>query len=154
MLTQKNKRAVDNCRQILLSKIPSPEGQIEQITMAMLYKFMDDMDKESAMLGGQTKFFKDEYEKYSWRLIMDQKIGAQERYNLYTEALEKFYIHPTMDPLFKEMFKNANVPFKEADILTLFLREINEGLQIFDEFTKSGNTNNNNEKENKNKKKE
>ena len=33
------------------------------------------------------------------------------------------------------------------------LREINEGLQIFDVFTKSGNTNNNNEKENKDKKK-
>lgn len=46
MLTSENKKAIDNCRQILVGKIPSPEGQIEQVTMAMLYKFMDDMDNE------------------------------------------------------------------------------------------------------------
>lgn len=135
MLTQKNKKAIDSCRQILVSKIPSPEGQIEQITMAMLYKFMDDMDKESSLLGGKSKFFVDNYEKYSWRKIMDQKMGAQDRYNLYTEALENFYVHPTMDPMFKEIFKNANVPFKEADILTLFLREVNEGFDYSDSET-------------------
>lgn len=135
MLTQKNKKAIDNCRQILVSKIPSPEGQIEQVTMAMLYKFMDDMDKESTLLGGKAKFFVGSYEQYSWRKIIDQKIGAQDRYNLYTEALEKFYIHPTMDPVFKEMFKNASVPFKEADILTLFLREVNEGFDYSDSET-------------------
>lgn len=135
MLTPKNKKAIDGCRQILVSKIPSPEGQIEQITMAMLYKFMDDMDKESSLLGGKAKFFVDEYEKFSWRKLMDQKIGAQDRYNLYTEALEKFYIHPTMDPMFKEMFKNASVPFKEADTLTLFLREVNDGFDYSDSET-------------------
>ena len=63
MLTQKNKKAIDSCRQILLNKIPSPEGQIEQVTMAMLYKFMDDMDKQSMLLGGKAKFFVGEYEK-------------------------------------------------------------------------------------------
>ncbi|MBQ9072166.1 MAG: N-6 DNA methylase [Bacilli bacterium] len=135
MLTTKNKKAIDACRQILVSKIPSPEGQIEQITMAMLYKFMDDMDFESKKLGGKAKFFSGDYEKYSWRIIMNQKIGAQDRYNLYTEALEKFYIHPTMDPMFKEIFKNANIPFKEADILTLFLREVNTGFDYADSET-------------------
>lgn len=135
MLTTKNKTAIDNCRQILVGKIPSPEGQIEQITMAMLYKFMDDMDKESNSLGGKTKFFTGEYEKYSWRKIMSKTISAQERYNLYTEALEKFYVHPTMDTMFREIFKGANVPFKEADFLTLFLREIDKGFDYSDSET-------------------
>ena len=135
MLTQKNKRAIDSCRQILVNKIPSPEGQIEQVTMAMLYKFMDDMDKQSSMLGGKAKFFTDDYEQYSWRKIMAQTVSAQDRYNLYTEALEKFYIHPTMDPMFKEIFKNANVPFKEADILTLFLKEVDKGFDYSDSET-------------------
>lgn len=135
MLTINNKNAIDNCRQILVGKIPSPEGQIEQITMAMLYKFMDDMDKESSELGGKAKFFVDEYEKYSWRKIMSKTVSAQERYNLYTEALEKFYIHPTMDVMFREIFKGASVPFKEADFLTLFLREIDNGFDYSDSET-------------------
>jgi len=135
MLEPKTKKAVDKCRQILVGKIPSPEGQIEQITMAMLYKFMDDMDAEAISLGGKSKFFTGEYEKYSWRKIMAKTLGAQDRYNLYTEALEKFYIHPTMDSMFREMFKNASLPFKEADFLTTFLNEINLGFDYSDSET-------------------
>ena len=135
MLGKENKKAIDDCRQILVGKIPSPEGQIEQITMAMLYKFMDDMDRQSINLGGRPKFFVEEYERYSWRAIMNKKIGAQERYNLYTEALEKFYVHPTMEPMFKEMFKNANFPVKEADFLTRFLKEIDIGFDYSDSET-------------------
>ena len=103
--------------------------------MAMLYKFMDDMDKQSSLLGGKAKFFTNNYEPYSWRKIMAQTVSAQERYNLYTEALEKFYVHPTMDPMFKEIFKNASVPFKEADILTLFLKEVDKGFDYTDSET-------------------
>lgn len=141
MLSQKNKKAIDDCRQILVGKIPSPEGQIEQITMAMLYKFMDDMDKESTMLGGKPKFFVGEYEKYSWRTIMSQTVsyggidGAQARYNLYTEALEKFYTHPTMEPMFKEMFKQASFPVREPDFLTRFLKEVDKGFDYSDSET-------------------
>lgn len=135
MLNTKTKNAIDKCRQVLVGKIPSPEGQIEQITMAMLYKFMDDMDAESIALGGVPKFFVGDYEQYSWRKIMSDTMGAQDRYNLYTDALEKFYIHPTMDIMFREMFKNATFPVKEADFLTLFLREIDDGFDYSDSET-------------------
>lgn len=135
MLSTKTKNAIDKCRQVLVGKIPSPEGQIEQITMAMLYKFMDDMDNASIELGGVPKFFTGEYEKYSWKKIMSQTVGAQERYNLYTDALEKFYVHPTMDLMFREMFKNATFPIKEADFLTNFLKEIDAGFDYSDSET-------------------
>lgn len=135
MLNTKTKNAIDKCRQVLVGKIPSPEGQIEQITMAMLYKFMDDMDNESIALGGVPKFFVGDYEQFSWRKIMSDTIGAQERYNLYTDALEKFYVHPTMDIMFREMFKNATFPVKEAEFLTLFLREIDAGFDYSDSET-------------------
>lgn len=135
MLNTKTKNAVDKCRQVLVGKIPSPEGQIEQITMAMLYKFMDDMDSESIALGGVPKFFVGDYEQYSWRKIMSDTMGAQDRYNLYTDALEKFYVHPTMDIMFREMFKNATFPVKEAEFLTLFLREIDAGFDYSDSET-------------------
>lgn len=135
MLKTKTKNAIDKCRQVLVGKIPSPEGQIEQITMAMLYKFMDDMDYESIALGGVPKFFVGDYEQYSWRKIMSNTMSAQDRYNLYTDALEKFYVHPTMDIMFREIFKNATFPVKEAEFLTLFLREIDAGFDYSDSET-------------------
>ena len=132
MLNLKTKNSIDKARNILVGKIPSPSAQVEQITLAMLYKFMDDMDQESINLGGKATFFSDVYEQYSWKNIMSQMVSAQERYNKYTEALEKFYTHPSLPQTFKDVFKNATVPFKEADILTMFLKEIDDGLSYED----------------------
>ena len=132
MLDLKTKKSIDDARAILVGKIPSPSAQVEQITLAMLYKFMDDMDRESLMLGGKTTFFAGDYEQYSWKIIMSNTVSAQERYNKYTEALEKFYSHPDLPQTFKDVFKNASVPFKEADILTMFLKEIDKGLNYDD----------------------
>lgn len=132
MLNIKTKNSIDKARSILVGKIPSPSAQVEQITLAMLYKFMDDMDQESINFGGTATFFTGEYEKYSWKNIMSQMVSSQERYNKYTEALEKFYTHPGLPQTFKDVFKNATVPFKEADILTMFLKEIDDGLSYDD----------------------
>ncbi len=132
MLKPETRRAIDEARDILVGKIPAPNIQVEQITIAMLYKFMDDMDHESIANGGKPTFFSGNYEKYSWREILNKQIGAQERYNKYTEALEMFYLHPDLPQTFKDIFKNATVPYKDADILTMFLRKINEGLSYED----------------------
>ena len=132
MLDFKTRNAIDKARDILVGKVPNPSTQVEQITIAMLYKFMDDMDSDSKSLGGNATFFTDYYEQYSWTNIMKNTISAQERYNKYTEALEKFYSHPNLPQTFKDVFKNASVPFKEADILTLFLKEIDVGLSYGD----------------------
>ena len=132
MLDFKTRNAIDKARDILVGKVPNPSTQVEQITIAMLYKFMDDMDDDSRSLGGNATFFTGAYEQYSWSNIMKKTISAQERYNKYTEALEKFYSHPNLPQTFKDVFKNASVPFKEADILTLFLKEIDDGLSYGD----------------------
>ncbi len=132
MLDIKTKKAIDDARNILVGKTPSPNIQVEQITIAMLYKFMDDMDQESIQLGGKATFFADNFEKYSWRTIMSKTLGAQERFNRYIEALEKFYSRPKLPQTFKDIFKNATVPYRDADVLTMFLRTIDEGLSYGD----------------------
>ena len=43
MLDTTTKRRID----ILGGKVPDPQSQVEQITIALIYKFMDDMDAES-----------------------------------------------------------------------------------------------------------
>ena len=64
MLDAETKRRIDTARDILVGKVPDPKSQVEQITMAMIYKFMDDMDAEAEELGGVRTFFSGEYARY------------------------------------------------------------------------------------------
>jgi len=44
-----------------VGKVPDPKSQVEQITIALIYKFMDDMDAEAEEFGGERKFFAGEF---------------------------------------------------------------------------------------------
>ena len=125
MLDQDTKRRIDSCRDMLVGKIPDPKSQVEQITIALIYKFMDDMDKESVEMGGKASFFTGEYEKYSWTAIFDPRIGGHELTRLYGEAIEKMNQNPNIPQLFRDIFKNAYLPYRDPETLKLFLKEIN-----------------------------
>ena len=126
MLTKDIKQTIDNARNILVGKIPNPQSQIEQITIAMIYKFMDDMDIEPVEMGGKREFFVEELEQYAWSKIMSEKLGNQVRMNLYTEALEELQHSKRIPKLFRDIFKGAYLPFRDGQTLTLFLKEIND----------------------------
>jgi len=44
-----------------------PTDQVELITLALIYKFMDDLEDESVKLGGKRSFFTGGLAKYRWR---------------------------------------------------------------------------------------
>lgn len=132
MAKENIRKAIDDLRDTIVGKIPMPNTQVEQITLALLYKFMDDMDYASISLGGNATFFSGEFEKYGWKKIMSQSIGAQTRYNLYAEALEKFYAHPNLPDTFKSIFKNATVPYRDPETLTSFLKIIDKEFDYSD----------------------
>lgn len=125
MLTQDTKRKIDSARDILVGKVPDPKAQVEQITTALIYKFMDDMDKASQELGGKARFFTNGYEKYSWTKLMDPKLGGHDRMDLYVETLAKLSLNPNIPQLFRDIFKDAFLPYRSPDTLSLFLKEIN-----------------------------
>lgn len=126
MLDQETKRKIDNARDILVGKVPDPKSQVEQITIALIYKFMDDMDKESVALGGKAAFFKGEFEKYTWSRIFDAQLGGFDRIELYGEAITKMNLNPNIPELFRNIFKNAFLPYRDPETLKSFLKEINE----------------------------
>ena len=39
---------------------------MDQITTALIYKFMDDMDKESVEIGGRASYFVGSFKQYRW----------------------------------------------------------------------------------------
>jgi type I restriction enzyme M protein len=126
MLDQETKRRIDTARDILVGKLPNPQSQVEQITIAMIYKFMDDMDKEAMEFGGEATFFTGDYEKYSWTKIFDPKLGGFEMLALYGEAIVKLNQNPNIPQLFRDIFKNAYLPYRDPETLKMFLKIINE----------------------------
>jgi len=139
MLNTSTKKRIDDCRDILVGKLPDPKAQIEQITIALIYKFMDDMDKEAVELGGKPKFFADytipdpenpkkkkkiEFEKFAWDNLFDPKVSAAQMLALYAEAITLMDKNPNIPQLFRDIFKNAFLPYRDPETLKLFLKEI------------------------------
>ncbi|AEF86963.1 N-6 DNA methylase [Treponema primitia ZAS-2] len=120
------KRRIDTARDILVGKVPVPSSQVEQITIALIYKFMDDMDKEAIAMGGKSSFFTGEYKKYAWSKIFDPRLGGFELISLYGEAITKLNQNPHIPQLFRDIFKNAYLPYRDPETLKLFLKTINE----------------------------
>lgn len=119
------KRHIDDARDILVGKIPDPKSQVEQITIALIYKFMDDMDAESEELGGESKFFVGEYERYSWRKVFNTARGGHEILLDYREALQKMSVNPSLPSIFHTIFRQAYLPYNDPETLKGFLKTIN-----------------------------
>src|SRR5436305_2655490 len=125
MLTAETKRRLDACRDILVGPLPLPTDQIELITLALIYKFMDDLDEESVRLGGKRSFFTGPLEKYRWRALLPQNVSADERMNLFAEGIEAIGKAENLPALFRDIFRNSFLEFRDGRILALFLNEVN-----------------------------
>jgi type I restriction enzyme M protein len=126
LLDSETKRRIDSARDILVGKVPDPKSQVEQITIALIYKFMDDMDKQSIEMGGKASFFKGEFKKYGWGNIFDPRLGGVEMLNLYGEAITRMSQNANLPELFRNIFKNAYLPYRDPETLKLFLKTIND----------------------------
>ena len=124
MLDSDTKRRIDTCRDILVGKVPDPKSQVEQITIALIYKFMDDMDAEAEELGGKRTFFAGEYDKFGWSKLMAPSMGGFDVLALYSEAIQKMNENPGIPALFRDIFKNAYLPYRDPETLRSFLKEI------------------------------
>jgi type I restriction enzyme M protein len=126
MLDTDTKRRIDTARDILVGKVPDPKSQVEQITIALIYKFMDDMDAESEELGGKRKFFTGDFGRYGWAKLMSPALGGYEMLSLYAEGIAKMPENPGIPPLFRDIFKNAYLPYRDPETLKSFLKIIDE----------------------------
>src|SRR5436190_9848060 len=124
MLDSETKRRIDTARDILVGKVPDPKSQVEQITIALIYKFMDDMDAQAEELGGKREFFIGEYAAYGWAKLMAPSVSGDERIALYADGMVKMTQNPGVPALFRNIFKNAFLPYRDPETLKSFLKEI------------------------------
>ena len=126
MLDTATKRRIDTARDILVGKVPDPKSQVEQITIALIYKFMDDIDAASEELGGQRTFFAGDFARYGWPQLVRAGLGGHETLNLYAEAITRMPENPGIPPLFRDIFNNAYLPYRDPETLRAFLKVIDE----------------------------
>ena len=124
MLDADTKRHIDTARDILVGKVPDPKSQVEQITIALIYKFMDDMDALSEELGGERSFFAGEFGRYSWAKLMQPGLGGHEMLGLYAEAIVRMDQNAGIPQLFRDIFSNAFLPYRDPETLRVFLKVI------------------------------
>jgi type I restriction enzyme M protein len=125
MLNKETRKKIDNCRNILVGVLPLPTDQVELITIALIYKFMDDMDEQSLQLGGNPAFFRNGLKEFSWQNLMSNQLGGNERVQLFVNALEEFAKAPHLLEFFKSIFRNTFLKFRDGRVFKLFLDEIN-----------------------------
>lgn len=126
MLDTDTKRRIDTARDILVGKVPDPKSQVEQITIALIYKFMDDMDTEAESLGGKRKFFTGDFARFGWAQLMRPSLGGHDMLALYSEGISTMPQNKGIPPLFREIFKNAYLPYRDPETLKAFLKIIDE----------------------------
>ncbi len=126
MLDADTKRRIDNARDVLVGKVPDPKSQVEQITIALIYKFMDDIDAQSEEWGGKRKFFAGDFARYGWARLLHHGLGGHEILNLYSEAIDRMPQNPGIPQLFRDIFENAYLPYRDPQTLRTFLEIIDE----------------------------
>lgn len=118
-------KIIKNARDVLVGKVPDPQSQIDQITLALIYKFMDAKDQEAVMLGLKKTFFVDTFEEYSFTKIM-QASSNEKQYELYQKGIDELRLRQDLPSTFTSVFKDAFIPYRDALTLHLFLIEINK----------------------------
>jgi type I restriction enzyme M protein len=124
MLNAETKRRINAARDVLVGVAPNPTTQIDQITYALIYKFMDDMDQAAITAGGEPSFFVEDLSPYAWTNLTSARLGNQEKMTLYAEALTKFAEAKQLPELFRSIFRAAFLPYRSPETLSLFIKEI------------------------------
>lgn len=137
MLNKDIKKKIDDARDTLVGVLPLPTDQIELITIALIYKFMDDQDEELRQVGLNVKFFTGELKEYSWQQLMSNQLSADGRVTKFINSIEAIQKAKHIPNLFREIFQNAFLKFRDGKVLQRFL-DIIDGFK-YDHSEELGN---------------
>ena len=136
VLSNDTKKIIDDARDTLVGQIPVPMMQCQQITLALTYKFMSDDDQRAERLGGERHYFAGDLEPYGWDKIMSLRLDDTQRSELYRAGIGTLQESDSMPAVFREIFKDAVVPFGDHRTLALFLSTMDR--MVYDDSEKLG----------------
>ena len=136
VLSNDTRKIIDDARDTLVGQIPVPMMQCQQITLALTYKFMSDDDQRAERLGGERHYFAGDLEPYGWDKIMSLRLDDTQRSELYRAGLGALQESDSLPAVFREIFKDAVVPFGDNRTLALFLGTMDR--MVYDDSEKLG----------------
>ncbi len=84
------------------------------------------MDADAEELGGKRSFFAGEFARYGWAKLIRAGLGGHETLGLYADAITRMPENPGIPPLFRSIFNNAYLPYRDPETLRAFLKVIDE----------------------------
>ena len=123
MEVQEVKNVVNTARDLLVGKVPLPVDQCQEITRALIYKFLSASDAASVALGGQPAYFTGELARCRWDALMRPEQTANDVDRLYRDGMALLGRADVM-PAIRTIYQDAYIPYNDPIILRDFLRAI------------------------------
>jgi type I restriction enzyme M protein len=125
LLDADTKRCINRARNVLVGKVPDPKSQIEQITIALIYRFMADLDNEAAQSNHQP-VRGNGYRGFRWTELVQGGLDNAQKLEVYSSGLREMSENLGMPPALRKILGNARVASGDPDTLARFLRAIDE----------------------------
>ena len=87
MEVQEVKNIVGTARDLLVGKVPLPVDQCQEITRALIYKFLSAEDAASASLGGEPSYFTGQHAECRWDRLMSPEWTANDVDRRYRDGM-------------------------------------------------------------------
>ena len=123
MEVQEVKNIVSTARDLLVGKVPLPVDQCQEITRALIYKFLSAEDAASVGLGGEPSYFTGERAECRWDALMSPEQTANEVDRRYRDGMAMLGRADVM-PAIRTIYQDAYIPYNDPIILRDFLRAI------------------------------
>ena len=123
MQIQEVKNIVSTARDLLVGKVPLPVDQCQEITRALIYKFLSAEDATSVGLGGAPRYFTGAHAECRWDALMSSEQTANEVDRRYRDGMAMLGRADVM-PAIRTIYQDAYIPYNDPIILRDFLRAI------------------------------
>ena len=123
MEVQEVKNIVNTARDLLVGKVPLPVDQCQEITRALIYKFLSAEDATSESLAGEPSYFTGQHADCRWDGLMRPEQTANDVDRLYREGMALLGQADVM-PAIRTIYQDAYIPYNDPIILRDFLRAI------------------------------
>ena len=121
---QDTRDIINTARDLLVGKVPTPIDQCEEITRALIYKYISAVDAESVEMGGNASYFTGDGEELRWDKMMAPEQTANSVQRLYTRGLEMLGNSSDIPEAFQTIYRDAYLPYNDAVVLRDFLQTI------------------------------
>ena len=115
---------IQDARDQLVGKVPLPESQVQEITRALIYKFLSAADAISLDLGGLAHYFTGDAAAQRWDCLLDAANTASDIQRGYTAGLSMLGQRDDIPPAFQTIFRDAYLPYNDPPTLRDFLNII------------------------------